>query len=162
VSVKRGSQTLCFLCPRSDTVLDLKRRACAALSQHRAASAGAGKEGDDASDDEGPLAPESMQLLLPEGSPAPAKKGSGDDDGEDDDDDGDEEMSDGLTPSRPCFLKDGRALGDLCLPGKAEDGRGEGGGQLVLHAVLAVADGEWEAARVVPTLPVAPPVDRGA
>jgi hypothetical protein len=102
-----------------------------------------GHEDDDDNDSEEPLAPESVQLLLPKASAANEDTAY--------DEDGDEEMSGGGGGSggaagHPAgFLKDGEILGEL----QAKEDE-----ELLLHAVLAVADDEWESVDVVSTHPL--------
>jgi hypothetical protein len=138
--VKRKNQTYCFLCEDTDTILDVKRRVHAAVSQHA--------EHEDSSGDDGPSSAESLQLLLPAETEQQPQQGS--EDNADDDGDDEEMMDDDDDDNRKklsSFLKDDDTLGNV--RGKASMKEEEA--ELVLHVVFPVADNEWEPVEVVPT-----------
>jgi hypothetical protein len=136
--VKRKNQTFCFLCEDTDTVLDVKRRVHAAVSQHA--------EHEDSSGDNGPSSAESLRLLLPAGTNQQPQQG-GEDNADDDGDDEEMMDDDDNRKKSSSFLKDDDTLGTV--RGKASMKEEEA--ELVLHVVFPVADNEWEPVEVVPT-----------
>jgi hypothetical protein len=150
--VKRRNQTFCFVCEDTDTVLDVKRKVFAAVSQHS-------EDGPD-NDNDGPSSAESLQLLIPAGPKQPQQEDE--DDNVDEDDDDEEMMEDGNDTNiekrrrRSSFLKDDDTLGSV--RGKAAAAAPSGGkeaaeeAELLLHVVFPVADNEWEPVDVAPTI----------
>lgn len=136
--MKRKNQTFCFLCEDTDTVLDVKRRVHAAVSQHA--------EHEDSSGDNGPSSAESLRLLLPAGTNQQPQQG-GEDNADDDGDDEEMMDDDDNRKKSSSFLSDDDTLGTV--RGKASMKEEEA--ELVLHVVFPVADNEWEPVEVVPT-----------